>query len=308
MFFAVTIPQENMERYFSNMIMEGMAYRLTDTEGPEGLPRVDSQKVLENVFGVYRLGALMDGDTLERQRRYHEMVGLSKDRPSGGLGDGEGLLSAADLDTLVRLVGQPRNDVFRNTNARHLLGNYPAALNRAGYDFYLRASQAARTDTLEYQRMLHKSIVAFEASLAVAPYNELALEYYPLLLIQAYEDEKAGDFLRSLQDNVPAETEERILYNTLRGIVGGGATELALDWISRQVTEYPDRLFYYQLQFHIFQALGMIGEAEGVLDSWERRSGERPPDMVQGLEEMRRESLQREQERIDEALGDNDGK
>ena len=35
MFFAVTIPQENMERYFPNLQMEGMAYRLTDDAGPD---------------------------------------------------------------------------------------------------------------------------------------------------------------------------------------------------------------------------------------------------------------------------------
>jgi hypothetical protein len=159
---------------------------------------------------------------------------------------------------------------------------------------------------VEYRWLLQKSLVAFGASLAIAPYNELALEYYPLLLVQAYRDAEAEDFLRSLQGNVSSEIEERILYNTLRGIVGGGATQLAVDWIARQVTDYPDHLFYYQLQFHIFQALGLRSEAEGVLGAWERRTGERPPDMVQGLEEMRQEALQREQQRIDEAVGEFD--
>jgi len=307
MFFAVTIPQENMARYFPNMLMEGMAYRLTDTEGPEGMPRVDALKVLENVFGVYQLGALMDGDTPARLKRYGELAGLASDRANPAWGGSAGRLSVSDLDTLGRMIGQARSDLFRNTNARHLLGNYPAALNRAGYESYLQSSKVARSDTVEYQRLLKQSVIAFEASLAIAPFNELALEYYPLLLIQAYEDEKAGDFLRSLQNNVTRETEERILYNTLRGIVGGGATELALDWIGRQVTDYPDRQFYYQLQFHIFQALGLRNEAEGVLAAWERRTGERPPDMVQGLEDMKQEALQREQQRIDEALGDVDG-
>ncbi len=306
-FFAVTIPQENMARYFSNMMMEGMAYRLTGTAGPEGMPRVDAQKVLENVFGVYRLGALMDGDTPARQRRYHEMAGLARDREEPELGGSDHRLSVADLDTLVRMIGKSRTDVFRNTNARHLLGNYPAALNRAGYEYYIQSSQVARTDSEEYQRLLLKSVIAFGASLEIAPFNDLALEYYPLLLVQAYQDERADEFLRSLQGNVPREIEERILFNTLKGIIGGGATDLAVDWIARQVADYPDRLFYYQLQFRIFEALGMRAEAEGVLDAWELRTGERPPDMVQGLEEMRQEALRREQQRIDEAVGDIDG-
>ena len=305
-FFAVTIPQENMARYFPNMMMEGMAYRLTDTAGPDGMPRVDAQKVLENMLGVYRLGALMDGDTPARQRRYRELTGLAGDREALELGGPGRRLSIADLNTLVSRIGKPRRDIFRNTNARHLLGNYPAALNRAGYECYLKASQVARTDSLEYQRQLLKSVLAFRASLDIAPFNELALDYYPLLLVQAYQDEEAGDFLRSLRVNVPRETEERILYNTLRGVAGVGAAELAVEWITRQVADYPDRLFYYKLQFHLFQALGRRVEAEGVLAAWERRTGERPPDMVQGLEEMRKEALEREQERIDEAVGDID--
>ncbi len=306
-FFAVTIPQENMTRYFPNMLMEGMAYRLTDTAGPEGMPRVDAQKVLENVLGVYQLGGLMDGSTTDRQRLYLQMAGMASDSQPPVLGQKDRQLSVSDLDSLSGMTGSPRTDVYRNTNARHLLGNYPAALNRAGYECYVLASQAAATDTMEYKRLLLKSLVAFETSLAIAPFNELALEYYPLLLVQAYKDEEAKEFLRTLQGNVPAETEERILYNTLRSIIGGGATYLATEWIEQQVADFPDRLFYYQLQFHTFQALGRVAEAEGVLDAWEMRSGERPPDMVQGLEEMKREALQREQQRIDKALEGSSG-
>ena len=68
-FFAVTIPQENMARYFPNLQMEGMAYRLTrDRRTRTTCPMVDAQKVLENMLGVYRLGALLDGDTAGRQK------------------------------------------------------------------------------------------------------------------------------------------------------------------------------------------------------------------------------------------------
>ena len=44
-FFAVTIPQENMQRYFANLQMEGMAYRLMDEASPEGVPTTDADKV-----------------------------------------------------------------------------------------------------------------------------------------------------------------------------------------------------------------------------------------------------------------------
>jgi hypothetical protein len=112
-FFAVTIPQENMARYFPNMLMEGMAYRLTETTGPDDMPRVDPQKVLENMLGVYRLGALMDGDTPARQRCYRELVGLAGDSETQVLGEPIRQISAADLDTLARMAGKPGPDRHR---------------------------------------------------------------------------------------------------------------------------------------------------------------------------------------------------
>jgi len=45
-FFAVTIPQENMARYFPNMLMEGMAYRLTDVTGPEGIAATSTNRII----------------------------------------------------------------------------------------------------------------------------------------------------------------------------------------------------------------------------------------------------------------------
>ena len=87
----------------------------------------------------------------------------------------------------------------------------------------------------------------------------------------------------------------------------GGANDLALEFIEQQVAEYPDRLFYRQLQFHIYQRLGMRREAASVLEAWELRTGERPPDMVEGLETMEQEALDREQQRIDKALEGRDG-
>jgi hypothetical protein len=300
-FFAVTIPTENMERYFPNLQMEGMAYRLMDEASPEGVPTTDANKVMENMLGVYRVGALMDGDTPERNMRYREMVGLATDTNLPPFARGNRRLGRAEMDTLSRLYGKPRDDVFRNTNARHLLGNYPAAFNRAGYEYYLRANQA-RDDTLAYRQNIRLAITAFEAGLNVAPFNDLAMDYYPLLLVQDYRDQDAKDFLTSLSGNVPPEVEERVVVSTIRGIVGGGVPQLAVGWISERIEAQPDRAFYYRLQFQIFQAMGDFDQAKNTADTWERRSGEKDPDMERGLAEMRQRSLDREQGRIDEAL------
>jgi tetratricopeptide (TPR) repeat protein len=306
-FFAVTIPTENMSRYVPNLQMEGMAYRLLETTGPDDLPVVDPQKVLENMLGVYRVGSLMDGDTPERQRRYMAMAGYASDQGGLVLGRPGRTIGLAELDTLARMYGNPRDDIYRNTNARHLLGNYPAALNRAGYEFFVRASSAGVADTLEYRQNLDAAMLAFRTSLQVAPFNDLALEYYPLLLIQAYRDQEAKEFLDSMAGNVPVETEERILYNTMKALVQGGEADLALSWIGERLAAHPDRMFFYQLKFHIYQALGRWNEAAAVLEDYETRTGERPPEMERALEEMRQRALEREQQRIEGAVGGEDG-
>ncbi len=306
-FFAVTIPQENMQRYYNNLRMEGMAYRLVDIKGPDGMPTTDPQRVLENILGVYRMDALMDGDSGARQRAYARMAGLpvtAEGEPV--LGHRGRDLSAAQLDSLRLMLGKARTDVFRNTNAVHLLGNYPAALNRAGYEFYLQADKVAETDSVAYQEALGKAITAFEASLAVEPFNDQALEFYPLLLVQDYRDEDAKHFLSSLAGNVPPEVEEKVVFTALRGMVGGGVSDLALSWLREQVTDHPDRKFYYQAQFTIYQALGQRDQARQVMEAWEERSGERDPDMVKALQDMQQKALQREQQRIDDAVGKGD--
>ena len=301
-FFAVTIPRENMERYFPNLKMEGMAYRLTDTAGPDNLPVTDPEKVLENLLGVYRLSALMDGDTPGRRAVYAAMAGLANDQGELRLGAEGGRLTDADFDSLAGLVGRMRTDVFRNANAVHLLGNYPAALNRAGYEFYLLADRNALRDSVEYQRNLNNALTAFGVSLEVAPYNDQALEFYPLLLVQAYRDQEAKDFLTSLSGNVPREIEERVVYTCLRGMLGGGVTELALEWIAERIAAFPDRLFYYQVQFSLYQAMGRRDAAEQTMLAWERQSGQKDPEMVLALEQMQNQALQREQQRIEDTV------
>nr|MEE4269751.1 DUF2723 domain-containing protein [Candidatus Krumholzibacteria bacterium] len=285
-FFAVTIPQENMDRWFSRLQMEGMAYRLLDTPSEDGIPVTDARKVLENMLGVYRMDALMDGNTAERQSAYAEMAGLAGDQGQLILGQEGRQLSSGDLSRLSGMFGQKRRDVFRNQNATHLLGNYPAAFNRAGYESYQLANEVALTDTAAYQRYLDDAMVAFETCLRVEPFNPQAMEFYPLLLVQAYRDNEAKAFLSSLAGNVPWETEQRIVVSTIQGFVRGGVTSLALEWVGEQVSARPERQFYRQLLFSIYQSLGRVAEARMVMDEWTAYHGSEDPEMRRGYEEM----------------------
>jgi hypothetical protein len=306
-FFAVTIPQENMARYYPNLQMEGMTYRLLDTPGPDNLPRTDPQAVLQNMLGVYRLGSVMECDDAQRSQVYRSLAGLAGDGGRRGFGRDAGDLRASEFDSLARMIGKPRTDQYRVPNAVFLLGNYPAALNRAGYEFYVLATEAAATDQARYRELLASSLTAFRASLAVAPFNEQALEFFPLLLVQAYQDAEASAFLSSLQGNVPVEMEERTVFNAIRGFVRGGVPELAITWLGERLAAQPERKFYYQVLFSVHQAVGDVSQARAVMEAWQRQSGEQDADMARGLEEMRSQAGSREQEQVrqqvEEALG-----
>ncbi|MFT5233069.1 MAG: hypothetical protein ACI9UK_002421 [Candidatus Krumholzibacteriia bacterium] len=301
-FFAVTIPRDNMARYFANLQMEGMAYRLTETAGPNDSPTTDSQKVLENMLGVYSMGSVLDGDSGARRSQYQMMAGLISDGPNQTLGKQGKNLSTADLDSLLQMVGEYRTDVFRNKNASFLLGNYPAALSRAGYESYMDANAAAPTDSVAYQDHLARSLIAFKASLIVEPFNQQALEFYPLLLVQAYKDEAAMEFLTSLEGNVTLETEERTVYNALRGFVRGGVPDLAFAWLEMAKDDAPQRGFYYQLEFALYQEMGRLEEARTVMNEWEAVSGEVDPQMQLGIEALTAGALEREDQRIQDAV------
>jgi hypothetical protein len=301
-FFAVTIPAENMELYFPFLLMEGMAYRLTDERGPDDMPRTDADRVLANLLGVYDLTSLTTGDTGARQRRYASLAGGAGDDGRVVLDEQRPSLDAAGLKVLVDLMGGIRSDIYRGQNARHLLGNYPTAFNRAGYEAYQAATEVALDDAEAYQRHLEKAIVAFEASLVMQPWNQQAMDFYPLLLVQAYRDAEAKQFLVSLAGAVPQEVEERTVFNALRGMMRGGVPDLALEYVNERMAAEPDRRFYYMAALSLHQALGSRPEAEAVARAWQERSGAPDTEMEQVLETMRREALKREQQRIDDAL------
>ncbi len=302
-FFAVTIPQDNMKRYYANLQMEGMAYRLVPTTAPDKLPVTDADRVVENMLGVYKLDALQHGDTEDRRRQYAAMVGRVADDGTPTLGVTGRALGSAELEDLTARLGERRTDVFRSTNARHLLGNYPTAFNRAGFEYTQRADLIAEEDSLAYREYMRKALTSFEASLIMEPFNEHATEFYPLLLVQLYRDDEAKAFLSSIHGNMDEAREEQIIYRILNGLVRGGLTDLALGWVQDQRREHRHRKFHYQLEFSIYEALGRSADAEAVMRAWADVSGETDPEMARLVEEMRRNSLSREEQRIREAAG-----
>ena len=299
-FFAVTIPSENMKRYFPDLQMEGMAYRLTDKPGPDNQPTTDPQAVMQNMLGVYRLGSVMDAGDAPRHDAYRAMSGLVSDAPRQGQGLGQARreLTSGDLNRLVDMLGKERTDQYRVANATFLLGNYPAALNRAGYEFYLQANEVFQVDRERYKELLERSLAAFKASLAVSPYNDQALEFLPLLLVQAYKDDEALALLDSMKGHVDPKDEERLVFGAISGFVRGGVPELAVKWLKARIAQDPGRKFYYQALFGVHQALGEVPQARAVMESWQKQSGEQDPDMAKALTQMRSSATQSEQDQV----------
>ncbi|MCP4293238.1 MAG: DUF2723 domain-containing protein [bacterium] len=304
-FFAVTIPSDNMIRYFGKLQMEGMAYRLLDKQSPSGDPITDPEKVLSNMLGVYKMDALMDGDSLERHDHFNAKRGIVTDKGEIVLGKTGNTLSQEDMTSLKDMLGQSRSDVYRGVNADHLFGNYPAALNRAAIEFYLKASRIAESDSVAYAHNLNRALVACEACLEISPWNAQTLDLYPTLLVQAYRDTEAKAFLTSIHGNVPIAVEEQAVFAALSSMVRGGVTSLAMGWLDESIFNDPDRLFYYQVKFALYQNMGKIMDAANVADAWQAQSGQRDRAMDQGLIEMRdrRKNQPSEQERIRDAVG-----
>jgi hypothetical protein len=284
-----------------------MAYRLLDTPSADGEPKVNADAVLDNMLGVYRMDALMTGDSAERSRVYGAMAGRAGDGGAIVLGEPGRLLSAGELDSLSRMMGEERTDVYRSPNAVHLLGNYPTALNRAGYEYYRQMEAAADSDTVSFGEILGKALVAFGTSLQVEPWNPPALELYPLMLVQAYRDEEAKAVLSSMAGNVPEEVEERIVYSVMRGLYRGGLGSLVRDWLVDRVAVVPDRLFYRRALFGYYVVAGQRAEAEAVAEAWATYSGQPDPEMGQVMEDMRARAQADEQQRIRDALEGTDG-
>ncbi|MCP4572410.1 MAG: DUF2723 domain-containing protein [bacterium] len=307
LFFAVTIPQDNMKRYFANLRMEGMAYRLVRETAPDNLPTTNADKVMENMLGVYRLDSVQSGDSEERQRRYAAMAGRASDDGTIILGRPGKRLSAADMADLAAGLGQRRRDTFRSINARHLLGNYPTAFNRAGFDFIQQSELVAETDSVAYRELLAKAATAFEASLALEPFNDHAMDFYPLLLVQLYRDDDARDFLISLRGNVDEALEEQIIFRTFQGLIQGGLSPIALGWARQWRQDDPGRGFYYMLEFRLYEAMDELAAASAIADEWATVDGARNAEMDRSLAEMQQRARARDLENVPATGGGTDG-
>ena len=301
-FFAVTIPHENMAAYYPYLQMEGLAYRLTMQKSSDGHPIVDGNKLLANMFGIYDYTGLMDGDKELRQNRFREYAGWQTDVPPYEQ-RALGAETTIPYQDLMPLVGQQRVDIYRDTNTVHLLGNYPAALVRAGYDFLLQAHTAlSQGDSNTYDQFSAKALPAFELAARFDPLMQPVVDIYPLLLVENGRGNEALAYMTTLHGRITSQQEEKSLFELVFAMTRIGQTEQAQTWLRNQIGKDPDRKFLYDLLFKVNFNLEHFDECREVLEMWAAHNGEADPAMVQDLQALQEKILGHEQKRIQDAV------
>ncbi len=309
-FFAVTIPRENMARYFPFLQMEGLAYRLTTEKSADGMPTTDPERLLANLFGAYALGAVTSGDNEQRQQAFLEAAGWSSDRPR------EVLLSdlppdfAVDYGALLDLVGNIRTDVYRSASTVNLLGNYPASTARAGFTFLSRAEELrqpdgslADADTSAYDRYTDKALVCYQMALRFDPDNSLvAAGYYPALLMERGQVDSALSYLSRVRRRMAPDVEEAAVLAGMRSLVAVGADRIALQWVTEELQADPAWRLGYEIEFRIHEGAGDLRAAAAVADRWRQVSGQDDPIMRRQLEAMRQRGQALERDGVERAL------
>ncbi len=309
-FFAVTIPRENMATYFPFLQMEGLAYRLLETKSPDNLPTTDGERLLANVLGAYELSALLTGDDAPRHQRFAEAVGWQSDTPPALNLEKYGLPTRLDLAPVLELVGHDRTDVYRDANTLNLLGNYPVSIARAGFD-YLRDSEELRTsngdlaaaDTTAYDHLTDRALTCYELALRFDPTNALvATGYYPALLMEHGQIAKALAFLESLHGRIDPAIEEQAILAGVRGLLGLDRADQAAAWLEQQIDRAPQWTFAYDLLFRVYESAGEVGKCRDLVTRYETATGKPDPTLRDRMQKLDAKARDQENSRMKETI------
>jgi hypothetical protein len=290
-FFAVTIPQENMALYFPYLQMEGLAYRLADSKSGDGMPRVNGDELLHNMLGVYDYDGMLTGDSEQRWRRYAELTGWHHDLPPGGhlASDGEPsppVLERKMFTSLLADVGYKRPDVYRDENTRNLLGNYPAALVRAGYEHISRAQALSTQDTVSYDQNLDSAMLCFDMAARFEPTFEPVISFYPMILVDRGRSPEALAYLASVAGRIAPDLEERTVIEIVLSMGQVGEADMAASWLQEQIEERPQREFLYRALFELRWRQHDGAAARAIAQRYQAQFGMQDPEMVRKLAQL----------------------
>ena len=283
-YFAVTIPRDNMKRYFPYLMMEGLAYKLTRTRSADDMPVVDSNRLLANLYGVYDLDGILSGDTDSRRAAFARLNNVSSDVATGQTAEITGIVDVK-LDSLINYVAPYRKDLFFDINAERLVGNYPAALIRAGYDF-VRMTQRTPADQPEvYDAYMVKAEAAFEMAACFDPTFPMCIDIYPMILVEQGRVDKAISHMELIAGEIPFEEEMTSVDQLVSAMITVRHADKAEQWLRRRVEKDPQSPFNYRLLFRTHKATNAIDKCKSVLDEWELISGAKDLEMRAALEQ-----------------------
>jgi hypothetical protein len=285
-YFAVTIPQENMKRYFGMLEMEGLAYRFTGMPTDDGMPGVNAERLLANAFGVYRYEATLDGDSQERRDRFASMNNLPRIIQNG---DTSSLRGNHDWDItgLHALLGNYRQDIIYDNNANHLAGNYPAGLIRAGYYFLTKAESIPADDDATYLKYLAKAEAALKLGHSFDPLFPMVTDILPMIQVELGRSELAIQEIDAIQGLVPPEDEQKTMIQMINAMVTVKDDERALQWMEERIAANPEKPLHYQMIFKIHRTLKNLAGCEAIHLRWREQFGAPDPAMAQVIREMR---------------------
>ncbi len=292
-FFAVTIPEENMQLYVPFLKMEGLAFRLVDQRQPSDRPGEDAERMLENMFGIYDYRATLTGDTPKRWKDFRTMAGVP---PEVGpvpqpLPPGTALpadaLARVDYTRLLPDFGANRTDVFRDRNQSNLLQNYPAALSRGGMAFLTRAEGTAEADTATYDHLIDHAFAASDLGARFDPAFPYIRDMQPLLLIQKGRVAEALSYLQSLHGRLGPADEEECLFQALNALASTGRRQQAVDFLEKRIAADPRDRVGYAVLFDLQFARGDTEASRATMERWRQASGQEDPQMARALEQAR---------------------
>ncbi|MBU0742235.1 DUF2723 domain-containing protein [bacterium] len=284
-FFAVTIPQENMHRYFDMLQMEGLAYRFTGKRNADGLPSVDPDRMMANLYGLYGYSASLDGDDARRREEFERLNGIGI---RGEDSDSRQLLGERTwrLDGLPELTGAHREDVYFDQNAENLLGNYPAGLIRAGYDYLLRAENTSSGEEAAYDELLAKSEAAFHLAAAFDPTFPMLTDLYPMVMITRGKADVAAAHMLRIHGRIPPEDEQTVVPQVLNSMLRYREFAAARSWMEGVIRESPDDPRGYLHLFNVHRLAGDVLGCREVMADWTSRFGAPNEEMASMLLEL----------------------
>ena len=285
-YFAVTIPQSGMERYFDMLQMEGLAYRFVGTKSGDGMPTVDAERLMATLYGIYDYSATLSGDSDLRRQRFRDLNGLLGAPDPVIPSRDYGSRSEWDLGDLWTLLGRHRQDYWFGQNAENLVGNYPAGLIRAGFEFLRQAEQAPDDDEPAYQRDMAKAESAYELTASFDPTFPMMVDLYPLVLIERGRSADAVAHIGALHGRVPPQEEQMAQDRLLSALLRNGEDATAETMVRNYIAAEPESTFGYEQLYRMYRTRGDLAACREAEALWTAAFGTPNPEMQRMTQEL----------------------